>query len=136
MSGVNLYPGPLKNECEYWLGIGQAGGADDVPAEWSQAYHLFNPAKRPVRVVLSAYGLGGGRRLSREVEIAPQGVRCVSASEFDGLPVGRPFAAHAQGDGPFCAQVFVRASTRGLHPTRSMYSMMGLPMRLGRPADM
>jgi hypothetical protein len=69
------------------------------------------------------------------VEIAPQGVRCISASEFDGLPVGRPFAAHARGDGPFCAQVFARAFTRGLHPTRSMYSMMGVPMRLGRPAD-
>jgi len=135
MSGVNLYPGPLKDEREWWLGIGQAGGADDVPVEWSQTYHLFNPAKRPVQVVLSACGLDGGRRITREVEVAPEGVCCVSASEFEGLPIGRPFAVHAQGDGPFCAQVFARAFTRGLAPTRSMYSMMGLPMHLGRPAE-
>lgn len=36
----------------------------------------------------------------------------------------------ASADRPFCAQVVVRAFTRGLPHTRAMYSMMGLPMAL------
>jgi len=44
------------------------------------------------------------------------------------LPISA--AARADGDGPFCAQVFVRAFTRGVRHTRAMYSIMGLPMTL------
>ncbi len=46
------------------------------------------------------------------------------------LPIGTPFAARADGDGPFCVQVFGRSFTRGLPHSRAMYSFIGAPMKL------
>jgi len=45
MTAVNFYPGPLTSESAWWLGIGQAGGRDDVNTEWVQTYYLFNPER-------------------------------------------------------------------------------------------
>jgi len=128
MSAVNFYPGPLKDERTWWLGIGPAGGDDSLNTEWSQSYHLFNPGKKPVSVHLSF--MGAGRTRTSEVELLPGGVRRVDASEVRGLPIDRPFVVRADSDRPFCAQAFVRAFTRGLPHTRSMYAIMGVPMRL------
>jgi len=131
MSAVNLYPGPLTDERVWWLGIGRAGGADDVNTEWNQTYHLFNPGETKVKVVLSFLGLKGGRATpTREVVLAAGAVARVDSKEVAGLPVGQPFAVRAEGSGPFCAQVFGRTFTRGLPFTRAMYSLIGLPMRL------
>lgn len=81
-------------------------------------------------MTLALLGLASRRRFEREVALAPGAVAWVHAEQFDRLPVGERFAARATGDGVFCAQVFVRARTRGLRPTRAMYSMMGVPMAL------
>ncbi len=128
MSAVNFYPGPLTNERRWWLGIGPVGGADTVNTEWSQSYHLFNPGRKPVTVQLSFMGLR--RTRTHTVDVCPGGVRQVDVSEIKGLTVGTPFMVRADGDGAFCAQAFVRAFTRGLPHTRSIYSLMGVPMRL------
>jgi len=130
MTAVNLYPGPLREERTWWLGVGQAGGADDRPVEWEQSYHLFNPGRRAAKVVLSF--LGATRRaITHQVTIRAGAVVKVASSEITGLPMHRPFAVRADGDAPFCAQVYGRAFTRGSAHTRSMYSSMGLPMTLG-----
>ena len=129
MSAVNLYPGPLKDERTWWLGIARAGGSDGINAEWSQTYHLFNPGGKAARVKLSFAGVG--RPLAQSIDVGPGAVVRVDASEIEGLPPDRPFAVRADGSALFCAQVFVRAFTRGLPHTRSMYSIMGVPMRLG-----
>ena len=128
MSGVNFYPGPLRDERTWWLGIGSAGGDDSLNTEWAQSYHLLNPGAKKVRVRLSF--LGAGRTRSHEVDIPPGGVRVVHACEVGGLPIDTPFAARADGDGPFAAQAFVRAFTRGLPHTRSLYSLIGIPLAL------
>jgi hypothetical protein len=131
MTGVNFYPGPLSNERTWWLGIGRAGGSDEHNVEWAQSYHLFNPGARAVRVRLCFLGLGPeGKAPSRSVEIPRGGVALVESAEVEGLPLHRPFAARADGDAPFVAQVFGRTFTRGLAHTRAMYSFMGVPMKL------
>lgn len=82
-------------------------------------------------MTLSFLGLSGRRKeLFRAVDVKPGGVVWVESCEVPGLPIHRRFAVLAEGNVPFCAQVFVRAFTRGLPYTRSMYSLMGLPMRL------
>jgi hypothetical protein len=130
MSAVNFYPGPLEDERRWWLGIGEAGGADEINTEWQQSYHLFNPGQDPIRVTLSVPGLQDGGTLTHIVDLPEGAVSRVVSSEIAGLPVGQPFAVRADGDGPFCAQVFTRTFTRGLPHTRAMASQMGLPMRL------
>jgi hypothetical protein len=131
MSAVNFYPGPLADERTWWLGIGQAGGSDELNTEWQQTYHLFNPGSQTVQVTLSFLGLEApGQKLTRSLELGPGAVVQLKSAEIDGLPLGQLFAVRAAGDGPFCAQVFQRAFTRGLPYTRSMYSIMGLPMPL------
>lgn len=131
MSAVNLHPGPLRAERTWWLGIGQAGGADGANVEWQQSYHLFNPGRQRACVALSFLGLGMRRKAAAQsVEIPPGGVAVVASSEVKGLPMHQPFAVRADGDRPFCAQVFVRAFTRGLPHVRAMYSNMGMPMSL------
>jgi hypothetical protein len=131
MSGVNFYPGPLRTERCWWLGIGSAGGDDSLNPEWAQSYHFLNPGRSSLCVRLSF--LGAGRTRMHEVDVPPGGVRVVDASQVRGLPVDRPFAVRAEGSGAFCAQTFVRAFTRGLAHTRSMYSLMGVPMTLTSP---
>jgi hypothetical protein len=130
MTAVNFYPGPLADERTWWLGIGRAGGADDANVEWTQSYHLFNPGAVPVQVTLSFLGLPGGAR-SRPVSLAPGAVVRVQSTEIEGLPRHQPFAVRADGDGPFCAQVFGRTFTRGLPGPRATSSFLGVPMRLG-----
>jgi hypothetical protein len=132
MSAVNFYPGPLEDEHRWWLGIGQAGGSDEINTEWRQSYHLFNPGQAKIRVTLSFFGLPDRRQpLTHSLEIGPGAVAQLNSSEIEGLPVGQLFALRADGDGPFCAQLFGRTFTRGLPYTRAMYSIIGLPMRLG-----
>ena len=126
MSAVNFHPGPLTDERTWWLGIGHAGGADDINTEWSQTYHLFNPGHETAHITLSFPGTGS--ELTRAVDVAPRSVFRVDSSEIEGLPLDRPFAVRADGDVPFCAQVFARTFTRGLSYTRAMYSFMGVPM--------
>jgi hypothetical protein len=130
MSAVNLYPGPLRSERTWWLGIGPAGGADDHPLEWAQSYHLFNPGRQPARIRLSVLGLGRRTTPSHVVTVPPGAVALVESTQIAGLPLHRPFVVRASGDRPFCAQVLVRAFTRGLPHSRAMYSMMGVPMTL------
>jgi hypothetical protein len=131
MSAVNFYPGPLRDERSWWLGIGRAGGRDDLNVEWSQSYHLLNPGRKRVEVTLSFLGLGRrGRALSRSVLLAPGAVARVHSADIPGLPADVPFAVKADGDGPFYAQTFIRTFTRGLPHSRAMSSMMGLPMAL------
>jgi len=130
MSAVNLYSGPLQDERTWWLGIGPAGGADEENLEWAQTYHLFNPGAEEVNVRLSFLGLPGEGAPSHDVRVPAGAVAIVESTEVAGLPLGCAFAVRATGDGPFCAQVFVRAFTRGLRHTRAMYSIMGLPMTL------
>ncbi len=131
MTAVNFYPGPLQGECAWWLGIGQAGGSDREPVEWSQSYHLFNPGDEMTRITLSLMAVdGSGGEWRRSVIVAPGAVDCIEATEIGSFPPGALFAAKADGDRPFCAQTFGRAFTRGLSYTRSMYSFMGLPMQL------
>lgn len=129
MSAVNFYPGPLTDENSWWLGIGRAGGSDEVNTEWQQSYHLFNPGDRPLQVRLSFLGLEGGV-LTHEVTVKPGAVTMLTSAEIAGLPLGQPFAVRAQADGPFCPQFFARTFTRGLPYTRAMYSNIGLPMPL------
>ena len=128
MSAVNFHPGPLTNERRWWLGIGPAGGSDSHSVEWRQGYHFFNPAQKAVCIRLSFLGLGKARVCT--VDVPAGGVKKVEASEVRGLPIDTSFVVRADGDVPFCAQTFVRAFTRGLSCTRSMYSIMGIPMRL------
>jgi hypothetical protein len=129
MTAVNLYPGPLREERTWWLGIGQAGGADDHTVEWEQSFHLFNPGRRAVKVTLSFHG-ATRRAIRHEVVIGAGAVGKVSSAEIEELPMHAPFAVRAEGDAPFCAQSFGRTFTRGLAPTRAMHSAMGLPMAL------
>ncbi len=132
MSAVNFYPGPLQDEHTWWLGIGHAGGADTENVEWQQSYHLFNPGQETVRVTLAFQGLGERDSApTLRVELLPGAVARVSAAEVADLPRDRPFAVRAEGDRPFCAQVFGRSFTRGVPYTRAMYSFIGVPMRLG-----
>jgi hypothetical protein len=133
MTAVNFYPGPLREERTWWLGIGQAGGGDEVNTEWSQSYHLFNPGRQTARVTLSFLGLGKGKRLTHAVELCAGAVAQVGSAQIAGLPLGQPFAVRADGDRPFCAQVFGRTFTRGLPHTRGMYSHLGIPMKLEPP---
>lgn len=131
MSAVNFYPGPLEDERTWWLGIGQAGGSDEINTEWLQTYHLFNPGQQTIQISLSFLGLGEfGQKLTRLLELGPGMVVQLKSSEIEDLPLGQLFAVQAGGDGPFCAQVFHRAFTRGLPYTRSMYSIIGVPMSL------
>jgi hypothetical protein len=131
MSAVNFYPGPLEDERTWWLGIGQAGGSDELNTDWTQSYHLFNPGQEKIRVSLSFLGLPDrSQPLTHTVEIGPGAVARLHSDEIEGLPVDQPFAVRADGDGPYCAQLFGRTFTRGLPYTRAMYSMIGLPMRL------
>ncbi|GAF89355.1 unnamed protein product, partial [marine sediment metagenome] len=130
MSAVNFYPGPLTNERTWWLGLGRTGGCDDVATNFSQYYHLFNPGPRSVRAVVRFLGFGSKNAERKQpVEIGAGAVVRIDATKVKGLPIDRPFAVRVDGDAPLCAQVFVRASTRGLSFTRSMYSMMGIPMK-------
>lgn len=131
MTAANLYAGPLTDERVWWLGIGQAGGADDANTEWEQTYHLFNPSDAQVKVTLSFLGSREAKSAPKhEVTLAAGAVARVRSSDVQGLPLGEPFAASAEGGGPFCAQVFGRTLTRGLPHTRAMYSFIGVPMRL------
>jgi hypothetical protein len=129
MTATMFYPGPLSEEKTWWLGLGRAGGADDVNVEWTQSYHLFNPGKQTVRLTLSFLGLPGGA-LKHRLTLAPGAVARVHSSEIEGLPLHQPFAVCAEGDAPFCAQTFGRTFTRGLRPPRATYSFLGLPMNL------
>jgi hypothetical protein len=128
MSAVNFYPGPLEDERTWWLGIAPAGGSDDRSIEWLQSYHLFNPGEQPVQVMLMF--LCAHETLTYEVTLSSGAVARVESTEIPGLPLHEPIAVCATSDAPFCAQLFVRAFTRGLPHTRSMYSQMGLPMAL------
>lgn len=131
MSAVNFYPGPLKGERTWWLGIGRAGGRDDLNVEWRQSYHLLNPGRTKVRVTLHFLGLGrSGSAPTHTVDLARGGVARVDSADVPGLPVDRPFAVRAEGDGAFCAQAFIRTFTRGLPHSRAMSSMIGVPMSL------
>jgi hypothetical protein len=131
MTAVNFYPGPLQEERLWWLGIGHSGGADTINTEWQQSYHLFNPGQETVHVTLSCLGVDeAGSAPSKSVEIRPGAVVRVLSSEIAGLPLDKPFAVRAEGDGPFCAQVFGRSFTRGVPYTRAMYSFIGVPMPL------
>ena len=134
MTAVNFHPGPLTDETAWWLGIGQAGGADTANVEWQQSYHLFNPGDRPVRAKLSFLGLDGPESspLTFPVSLAAEAVVRIRSEDVPRLPMGQPFAVKAEGDGPFCAQVFGRAFARGLPHSRSMYSFIGVPMGLKR----
>jgi hypothetical protein len=127
MTAVNFYGGPLSDETVWWLGIGHTGGDDAVSLEWQQSWHLFNPTDRPVRATLSFLGLDGPP-LTHAVALAPGGVARVGSKDVAGLPMGKPFAVKAAGDGPFCAQVYGRTFTRGLPHSRAMYSFIGVPM--------
>lgn len=129
MSAVNFYPGPLDAERTWWLGVGPAGGADDRPAEWRQSVHLFNPGAAAVTVTLACLGLAEGSP-GKTVTLGPGAVARIEASEIEGLPIGEPFVVRAQGDGPFCAQIFLRTFTRGLAPVRGLCSSTGVPMTL------
>ena len=129
MTAVNLYPGPLTDERTWWLGIGHAGGADDVNLEWEQTYCLFNPGAKAARVTLRFLGLAGGE-VTHALTLGPGAVAHVRSSEIGGLPMGEAFAVRAEGDQPFCAQVIGRSFTRGLAHTRGIYSFMGVPMGL------
>lgn len=133
MSSVNLYPGPLRAERTWWLGIAPTGGSDEHPVEWVQSHHLFNPGRQPARIQLSFLGLRRRTAPSCRVTVPAGGVCVVGSSEVEELPLHQPVAVHASGDRPFCAQAFVRTFTRGLPHTRAMYSMMGLPMPLELP---
>jgi len=128
MTSANCYPGPLADETTWWLGIGQAGGRDDINTEWQQSYHLFNPGSQTARATLSFLGLGA--RLAHSVEIKPGAVARVLSTEIAGLPLDRPFAVRVDSDAPICAQAFGRTFTRGLKSTRASYSLMGVPMNL------
>jgi hypothetical protein len=130
MSAVNFYPGPLQDERSWWLGIGQAGGSDELNTEWVQSYHLFNPGPDTVRVTLSFLGLSQGQTVTQVLEIGPGAVAMLDSSQIEGLPVDQLFAIRADGDGPFCAQIFGRTFSRGLPYSRAMYSLIGLPMAL------
>lgn len=129
MSAVNFYPGPLSDERRWWLGIAPAGGADDRNVEWSQSYHLLNPGAAPIQGTLT-FRDAAGNRLKRPFAIPAGCVIAIHSAEIAGLSLHEPFVVYADGDGPFCAQVFVRTFTRGLAPTRGMYACMGVPMRL------
>jgi hypothetical protein len=131
MSAVNFYPGPLTDETHWWLGIGLAGGNDTLNTEWEQSYHLFNPGTQPVQITLSFWGLADADQpLTHTVTVGSGAVSMVRTSEIAGLPIHRPFAVCADGDGPFCPQVFARSFSRGLAHTRAMYSNVGIPLRL------
>ena len=130
MTAVTFYPGPLTDETVWWLGIGRAGGRDDVNVEWTQSYHLFNPGKQALQVTLSFLGLEAGT-VTRRLQLAPGAVARVHSSEVEGLPLHAPFAVRAVGDGPFCAQAFGRTFTRGTCAPRATCSFLGTPMRLG-----
>ncbi|MCC6441858.1 MAG: hypothetical protein IT210_00215 [Armatimonadetes bacterium] len=129
MTAVNFYPGPLTDETVWWLGAGQTGGSDAENVEWEQSYHLFNPGETEAHITLTFSGFGPP--VEHSVAVPPGAVACVLSSEIDGLPFHTPFAVIAAGDAPFCVQVFTRAYTRGLPHTRSMASMMGVPIRNG-----
>ncbi len=128
MSAVNFYPGPLRDERRWWLGIAPAGGADDRNVAWLQSYHLLNPGDAPVHGSLTM--LGAGMHLEHPFTLAAGSVTAIHSTDISGLPLHAPFAVRADGDRPFCAQVFVRTFTRGLAPTRGMYACMGVPMQL------
>ena len=130
MSAVNLYPGPLKGERTWWLGIAPTGGSDDRPVEWQHSYHLFNPGRSRVNVTMSFLGLQRHRTPTHRVAVGPGAVAVVQSCEVKGLPLHEPVCVRADGDRPFCAQVFVRAFTRGLPHVRAMCSSMGIPMPL------
>jgi hypothetical protein len=130
MTAVNFYPGPLEDEWTWWLGLGQAGGSDEINTEWTQSYHLFNPGREKVRVTLSFLGLRDQQPLRYSLEIGPGAVALLESTQIPGLPIDQPFAVKAEGNAPFCAQLFARTFTRGLPHTRAMYSNIGLPMRL------
>jgi hypothetical protein len=130
MSAANFYPGPLRDETTWWLGIGQTGGSDEINTEWQQSYHLFNPGENPVNTTLSFHGLEGAEPLRHTVTVGPGAVAMLTSAEIPGLPAGRLFAVQATGDGPFCPQFFARTFTRGLSYTRAMYSNIGVPMPL------
>lgn len=133
MAAAHFYPGPLRGERTWWLGISPAGGDDEHEAQWQQMYHLFNPGKRPANVVLRFFGLGGaaGAR-THAVTVGPGAVACVCSDELPFLPAHREFAVRADADQAICAQTTVRTFTRGLAPTRAMYGNIGLPMKLGQ----
>jgi hypothetical protein len=131
MTAVNFYPGPLEDEQSWWLGLGQAGGSDEINTEWTQSYHLFNPGRKKIQVTLSFLGLRDQNQpVTHTLEIGPGAVAQLDAFQIEGLPIDQLFAVKAEGDGPFCAQLFARTFTRGLPHTRAMYSIIGLPMRL------
>ncbi|MFB3883172.1 MAG: sensory rhodopsin transducer [Armatimonadota bacterium] len=71
MSAVNLYPGPLRSERTWWLGVGPAGGADDEPLEWAQSYHLFNQAGRLRESGSPSLDWGAERRLHTRSLLRP-----------------------------------------------------------------
>jgi len=130
MIGVNLHPGPLDEERLWWLGIGRSGGTDELPTQWEQTYQFLNPGRRAANVTLRFLGLKG-KPFERRLTVGPGAAARVVSTEIAGLPVHAPFAAVAEGDRPFCAQVFGRTFTRGLAFTRAMYSFIGLPMKPG-----
>ena len=131
MTAVHFHPGPLREERTWWLGVGRAGGSDEINTGWSQTYYLFNPGKKAVQVIISFHGIGkAASKLSRRVELPPGGVARIDSCQIPELPIGEPFAARAEGSASFCAQVFGRAFTRGLPHTRAMYSFIGVPMTL------
>ena len=132
MTAVNLYPGPLTTEKTWWLGIGHSGGDDSHPTEWRQWYHLFNPGDAAVQITLTFLGIADPAP-SHSVTLEPGGVERIAAAGITGLPPDRPFAVRADGDAPFCAQVFGRTVARKVPDVRAAYSFLGVPMELTHP---
>jgi hypothetical protein len=130
MSAANFYPGPLSGETTWWLGIGQAGGNDELNTEWQQSYHFFNPGDNPVSLTVAFCGLDRPEPIRHTLTVGPGAVAMLTSAEIADLPVGAPFAVQATGDGPFCPQFFARTFTRGVPYTRAMYSNIGIPMAL------
>jgi hypothetical protein len=130
MSAVNLYPGPLRNERTWWLGIAETGEREASATSWLQSYFLFNPAREAARVRLTIFDDAGRTMNPGPIVIAPGAVARLTSSQIAGLPAHRPLAVRADGDAPFAVLVNVRAFRRGAPYTRAMYAMLGLPMSL------
>jgi len=126
MSSVNFFPGPLKDQRRWWLGIGRAGAADDGPVEWEQNWHIFNPGRREAKIRLWFAGLENERTLEHRLAVPASAVAMLSSRDIDDLPAGVDFAAFADSDVPVCCQTFAFTFTRGLPYVRGMYGFMGV----------
>ena len=127
MSSVNFFPGPLRDQRSWCLGIGQAGGSDAGPVEWEQNWHIFNPGRKPAAVRLSFVGLpAGAASPTHALTIPAAAVAMVSSRDIVGLPTGVPFMTRADSDIPICCQTFAFTFARGLPYVRGMYGYMGI----------